>query len=96
MRVRADRLSKNIRDKKDEALYHYSKQRIPVKLTISSKRPTPIRRPDGSRLCIKMGLIVERITGVEPASKAWEAFILPMNYIRILCAILRYHTTTLI
>lgn len=22
------------------------------------------------------------MTGVEPASKAWEAFILPMNYIR--------------
>lgn len=25
---------------------------------------------------------VERATGVEPASKAWEAFILPMNYAR--------------
>lgn len=24
----------------------------------------------------------QRMTGVEPASKAWEAFILPMNYIR--------------
>lgn len=24
----------------------------------------------------------KRMTGVEPASKAWEAFILPMNYIR--------------
>ena len=22
------------------------------------------------------------MTGIEPASKAWEAFILPMNYIR--------------
>ena len=27
-------------------------------------------------------LAVERATGVEPASKAWEAFILPMNYAR--------------
>ena len=26
--------------------------------------------------------IKERMTGVEPASKAWEAFVLPMNYIR--------------
>ena len=25
---------------------------------------------------------VERMTGVEPAFKAWEAFVLPMNYIR--------------
>ena len=24
---------------------------------------------------------MERMTGVEPASKAWEAFVLPMNYI---------------
>lgn len=24
----------------------------------------------------------KRMTGVEPASKAWEAFILPINYIR--------------
>ena len=24
----------------------------------------------------------KRMTGVEPASKAWEAFVLPMNYIR--------------
>ena len=26
---------------------------------------------------------VERITGIEPASSAWEADVLPMNYIRI-------------
>lgn len=26
---------------------------------------------------------MERTTGVEPASKAWEAFILPMNYVRM-------------
>ena len=25
----------------------------------------------------------ERMTGIEPASSAWEADILPMNYIRI-------------
>jgi hypothetical protein len=26
---------------------------------------------------------VERAMGIEPTSKAWEAFILPMNYARI-------------
>lgn len=28
---------------------------------------------------------MERMTGVEPAFKAWEAFVLPMNYIRKKC-----------
>ena len=31
------------------------------------------------------------MTGVEPASKAWEAFILPMNYIRTTNSFLFYH-----
>lgn len=26
--------------------------------------------------------MVERIAGIEPATKAWEAFVLPLNYIR--------------
>ena len=26
---------------------------------------------------------MERTTGVEPASKAWEAYIRPMNYVRM-------------
>lgn len=30
----------------------------------------------------QIGLEMERMTGVEPAFKAWEAFVLPMNYIR--------------
>lgn len=30
---------------------------------------------------------MERITGVEPASSAWEADVLPMNYIRIITII---------
>ena len=29
--------------------------------------------------------VVGRMTGVEPAFKAWEAFVLPMNYIRKVC-----------
>ena len=28
------------------------------------------------------GVRMERMTGVEPASTAWEAVVLPMNYIR--------------
>ena len=28
---------------------------------------------------------MEQMTGVEPAFKAWEAFVLPMNYIRKVC-----------
>jgi hypothetical protein len=28
---------------------------------------------------------MERMTGVEPAFKAWETFVLPMNYIRKVC-----------
>lgn len=29
-----------------------------------------------------MSVLVERATGIEPASAAWEAAILPMNYAR--------------
>lgn len=32
--------------------------------------------------------LVEQAMGVEPTSKAWEAFILPMNYARMLIAYL--------
>ena len=28
---------------------------------------------------------MERIMGVEPTSTAWEAVVLPMNYIRVFC-----------
>ena len=27
-------------------------------------------------------MIMERMMGIEPTTKAWEAFILPLNYIR--------------
>ena len=26
---------------------------------------------------------LERVKGIEPSSKAWEAFVLPLNYTRI-------------
>jgi hypothetical protein len=29
-----------------------------------------------------LGFPVERVTGIEPASRAWEALILPLNYTR--------------
>ena len=33
--------------------------------------------------------IMERMTGIEPATSAWEADVLPLNYIRIKTAVLR-------
>ena len=35
--------------------------------------------------------IMERITGIEPAASAWEAEVLPLNYIRIQRTRLVYH-----
>jgi hypothetical protein len=29
------------------------------------------------------GLVVERVTGIEPALSAWEADVLPLNYTRV-------------
>ena len=29
------------------------------------------------------GWEVERVEGIEPSTKAWEAFVLPLNYTRI-------------
>jgi hypothetical protein len=34
------------------------------------------------KTCWHCQQVKKRMTGIEPASKAWEAFILPMNYIR--------------
>ena len=36
----------------------------------------------------RWGYSVERIMGIEPTSTAWEAVVLPMNYIRIFCLLL--------
>ena len=33
-------------------------------------------------MCIRP---VERVKGIEPSSKAWEAAVLPLNYTRIPC-----------
>ena len=40
----------------------------------------PRKRKDSG--LIKSGVKMERATGIEPASEAWEASILPMNYAR--------------
>lgn len=61
-------------------------------ITISSK--DQVIEQVSTRLKKNVGMIgwshhlrqVERTTGVEPASKAWEAFILPMNYVRTYAA----------
>ena len=34
---------------------------------------------------------MERVTGIEPALKAWEALILPLNYTRVRQVYLYYH-----
>ena len=28
--------------------------------------------------------VVERVEGIEPSTKAWEAFVLPLNYTRVM------------
>ena len=45
-------------------------------LSGSWRKKTAVRISDG-------GFFLERIMGIEPASTAWEAVVLPMNYIRI-------------
>lgn len=39
----------------------------------------------------RWGYSMERIMGIEPTSTAWEAVVLPMNYIRVFC-LLMYST----
>ena len=34
-------------------------------------------------------VILERVMGIEPTSKAWEAFVLPLNYTRKKSALMR-------
>jgi len=41
--------------------------------------PAEIRSVDA------MSISVERVKGIEPSSKAWEAAVLPLNYTRIPC-----------
>ena len=48
--------------------------------------PNQIRsKPNPSTKSTKIGTVVmERAKGIEPSSKAWEAFVLPLNYARII------------
>lgn len=37
-------------------------------------------------MCLKQSVIariLERVKGIEPSYKAWEAFVLPLNYTRV-------------
>jgi hypothetical protein len=36
-----------------------------------------------SNIINKVGIFVERVTGIEPALSAWEADVLPLNYTRV-------------
>lgn len=40
-----------------------------------------------------LGFLKKQITGIEPASSAWEADILPMNYICLLIFANKYYIT---
>ena len=33
--------------------------------------------------CTPGALLLKRVAGIEPATKAWEAFVLPLNYTRM-------------
>ena len=45
---------------------------------------TPLRTLPGKpgNLCIQSDVLLERVTGIEPALSAWEAEVLPLNYAR--------------
>ncbi len=36
----------------------------------------------GDQLVVQQGLPTKRVKGIEPSPKAWEAFVLPLNYTR--------------
>jgi hypothetical protein len=41
-------------------------------------------RANAPKLCYRRARWLERVKGIEPSSKAWEAFVLPLNYTRVL------------
>ena len=49
---------------------------------------TPLRTLPGKpgNLCIQSDVLLERVTGIEPALSAWEAEVLPLNYTRAVIA----------
>ena len=58
--------------------------------TIGAHLPSSpiLRKCPGKRKSAACGAFLERIMGIEPTYPAWEAGVLPMNYIRItLCSI---------
>lgn len=61
----------------------------PAQNNSTAKRRKPLEIARFSS--ISRGFPVERIMGIEPTSTAWEAVVLPMNYIRVFC-LLMYST----
>ena len=57
-----------------------------ISTTMTMTIPNQIRsKPNPSTKGTKIGTVVmERAKGIEPSSKAWEAFVLPLNYARII------------
>jgi hypothetical protein len=51
----------------------------------------PIMRRDENDF--ELGFPMERVTGIEPASRAWEALILPLNYTRRALSLARARTS---
>ena len=51
-----------------------------VKNSVKQKSRSPLLAQ--GKTAVLQRCEMERMTGVEPAFKAWEAFVLPMNYIR--------------
>ena len=47
------------------------------------KTPPWIVPGRAGNLCIQSDVLLERMTGIEPAPSAWKAEVLPLNYIRV-------------
>ncbi len=44
------------------------------------------------RLSYVSGKRMERVAGIEPASSAWKAEVLPLNYTRVSCQFARFNS----
>lgn len=67
------------RERRNRRTYAANRRDWQLRMESERQAKTARQTPTGVR---RISREVERATGVEPASKAWEAFILPMNYAR--------------
>jgi hypothetical protein len=56
----------------------------PVRIACAPQPSQHANRAQRTLFCM-----LERVMGIEPTSKAWEAFVLPLNYTRVLAFILQ-------